>query len=530
MTNTLKWRGDLAASGIDRRTFFQGALAFGTSLATIGVPASQLGAATPKRGGHLKVGLAGGSTTDSWDPALYADTFMQVLGMGMCFNCLTEVSASGELVPELAERWEASSDAKTWTFELRKGVTFHNGKSFEAADVVETIRHHKDEQSKSYAKALVSRISEMRIDNQHRITFSLEDASADFPYLLSDYHLTILPAGHKEEALSKGIGTGGYIVERFEPGVAAIAKRNPNYFKQDRAYFDSVELIGISDSTARMNALLTAEVDVVNRVDLKTEHLLRANKDIDIFEVTGNQHFTFPMNTTLSPFDSNDVRLALKYAIDREALVQKILQGHGRVANDNPIGPANKYYTEDLEKHSFDPDKARFHLRRAGLSSLSVRLSAADAAFAGAVDAAVLYSQSAKSAGIEIEVVQEPNDGYWTNVWRKKPWCASYWSGRATADWMLTDAYEVDSSQNETYWRDDTFNKLLVEARRQLDEAKRGEMYRELQQMIHDKGGVVIPMYANYVDAASRKLAHESAIGNIWQLDGARLAERWWFA
>ena len=521
---------DFNAGRIDRRTFIQAALALSTTLATASAVASRIEAATPKRGGHLKVGLAGGSTTDSWDPAIYADTFMQMLGLGMCFNCLTEVSASGELVPELAESWEASSDAKTWTFDLRRDVTFHNGKPFGAADVVESIQHHMGEQSKSFAKTLVSRIREMRIDNEHRIIFVLKGASADFPYLLSDYHLTILPAGHKEEALTKGIGTGGYVAESFDPGVRAVAKRNPNYFKPDRAYFDSVELIGVADSTARMTALLTGEVDVVNRVDLKTEHLLRRTKDVEIFEVTGNQHFTFPMNTTLSPFDNNDVRLALKYAIEREALVQTILQGHGRVANDHPIGPANRYYAADLEQHSYDPEKAKFHLKKAGLSSLSVKLSAADAAFAGAVDAAVLYAESARPAGIDIEVVREPNDGYWTNVWRKKPWCASYWSGRATADWMFTDAYAAGSGQNETYWENESFNKLLVDARGELNESKRREMYRELQRIVRDEGGAVIPMYANYVDAASNKLAHGPAIGNIWQMDGARLAERWWFA
>ena len=121
-------------------------------------------------------------------------------------------------------------------------------------------------------------------------------------------------------------------------------------------------------------------------------------------------------------------------------------------------------------------------------------------------------------------------DGYWSNVWMKKPWCACYWSGRPTEDWMFTDAYSADSNWNDSFWKHDRFNALLKEARATLDETKRGEMYAEMQMLVRDEGGVVIPMYANHVLAHSDKLAHGKHVAGNWDKDGGKLIERWWFA
>ena len=510
---------------LDRRGLLKATAAAGV-LAATGVPVRAQG----KPGGRLRLGLAGGNTSDSWDGRTHSDSFMIMMAHGCVFDCLTEVGADGALKGELAQDWEASADAKTWTFNLKQGVTFHDGKDFGADDVIASLQMHLDEDAKSAAKPIVSAITEMKKMNDHQVQFTLAAGNADFPYLLSDYHILMFPAGNIEAAIANGIGTGGYQVESFDPGVRFVGKKYANHYKDDACWFDEIEAIGINDASARMNALMTNQVDAVNRVDFKTEALLKRNPNVKIFEVTGNQHFTFPMLTNQAPFDDVNVRKALKHAINREELVAKILQGHGAVANDHPIGPANQFYAADLEQNAYDPDKAKFHLKEAGLDSLDVDLSAADAAFPGAVDSSLLYQASAKAAGININVVREADDGYWSNVWLKKAWCACYWSGRATEDWMFSTAYETGVPWNDTHWSNDRFQALLLEARGTLDPAKRGEMYTEMQAIMSAEGGTVIPMYANYVDAASTKLAHGENIGNLWQMDGSRIAERWWFA
>ncbi|MCC1491168.1 ABC transporter substrate-binding protein [Cognatishimia sp. F0-27] len=515
-------------TNISRRGLLKTGAAAGV-LAATGLPVR-----AQQRGGTLRLGLAGANTSDTWDSRTHSDSYMIMAGHGAVFDTLTEVAADGELVGELAESWEASADAKTWVFKLRTGVTFHNGKPFGADDVIASLQMHTAEGAKSAAKPIVENVAEMTKTGEHEVTMVLKAGNADFPFLLSDYHLCIFPDGQIEEAIANGIGTGLYKVESFDPGVRTLLSRVDGHYKDGRAgWFDSVEIIAINDASARMNALMTGQVDAVNRVDFKTEPLMRANPMVNIFEVTGNQHYTFPMLTDLDPYSNLKVRQALKHAINRQEMVDKILQGHGKVGNDHPIGPANTYYAADLEQNSYDPDKAAALLKEAGLDGLQVDLSASDAAFAGAVDAAQLYQASAKAAGIDINVVQEPADGYWSNVWLKKAWCACYWSGRATEDWMFSTAYEAGVPWNDTQWDEKDsarFQELLLSARAELDTNVRRDQYTEMQMIMSKEGGTVVPMYANYVDAHSTKLTNSGTIGNVFQMDSSRLIERWWFA
>ena len=482
-------------------------------------------AATPKRGGRLRIGMAGGSTTDSMDPATITDMMLQVVNQGQIRNTLVEIDDKSRPIPELAESWEATSDAKQWVFKLRKGVEFHNGKTMDADDVIYSINHHRGKDSKSAAKGIVDPIADIKKDGKYTVIFALNGGNADFPYIMSDYHLTISPAGSK---FLDGVGTGGYILKNFEPGVRCFVARNPNYFKENRAHFDEVETLSISDVNARTNALKTGQIDLMNRCELKTVHLLKRVPGIQVMRQNGTKHYTYAMLCDRAPYDNNEVRLALKYAIDREQQVKTILRGYGIVGNDHPISPANRYHASELEQRQYDPDKAKFHLKKAGVANATFRLHAADAAFGGAVDAAVLYKENAAKAGINIEVVREPNDGYWSNVWMKKPWCAVVWGGRPTEDWMFSTAYAEDAHWNDTFWKNKRFNELLIAARAELDEKKRRAMYVDMQRIVRDDGGVVVPMFASDLSAATDKIKHGPLAVN-WELDGFRCSERWWF-
>ncbi len=521
----------LANGKISRREFMAQTTALGATAALSPMLMSGTAqAAEPKKGGHLRVGVGHGSTTDSLDPATFENGFMSNLDYSL-HNQLTEVDENGDLIPQVAESWEASDDAVQWTFKLRQGVEFHNGKTLTAADVVASINHHRGEDTKSAAKPIVEPVQDLKADGNDTVVFTLSGGNADFPFIMSDYHLPIQPA--KDDGTldwEGGVGVGGYVLKAFEPGVRAEVTRNPDYWKEGRAHFDSAEQLSIVDVTARTNALTTGEIDVMDRCDIKTLHLLERNQDLSIGETTGYAHFSVPMRTDTPPFDNNDVRLALKYALDRDALLQTVLRGHGLVGNDHPISTANRYHASELPQRSYDPDKAKFHMKQAGLTELTVPLHAADAAFGGAVDAAVLYQEHAKKAGIKIDVIREPNDGYWSNVWMAKPWCMCYWSGRPTEDWMFSTAYASGSDWNDSFWEHEKFNVLLLEARAELDEAKRREMYVEMQRIVSDEGGVVVPMFNNYIFATSKKVQHSEVMGGDGDLDGNKLIERWWFA
>ena len=515
-------------SGFDRRGLLLGTAA---GALAIGLQSRASAQSAPKKGGRFRLGVSHANTGDAHDPATWGTSAVVNIGLwGAVYNNLTEIAANGELISELAEAIEPSKDATTWTFKLRKGVTFHNGKTIDANDVVASLNHHRGADSKSAAKAIVDQIADIKADGADTVVITLRSASADFPHLCTDYHLVIGAAKDGKVDWEACNGTGGYKLASHQRGVRLELKRNASYWKSGRAHFDEVELIAIPDPAARINAVTTGQVDAINRVDLKTVDLLSRNKDIVIEEVTGTQHFTMPMFTDVAPFTDNTVRLALKHAIDRKALVQTILRGRGRPGNDSPITPANRYFAADIPVREYDPEKAKFHLKQAGLSSLKVDLSAADAAFNGAIDTAVLFKEHAAKAGIEINVVREPNDGYWTNVWTKKPFVMCFWAGRPTEDWMFSQVYAKGARWNDTHWSNDRFNTLLLEARAELDQGNRRAMYREMQLIVRDEGGVVIPMYANFVDARSVKIARAKELGSNYDLDGWKCIERWWSA
>jgi peptide/nickel transport system substrate-binding protein len=288
-------------------------------------------------------------------------------------------------------------------------------------------------------------------------------------------------------------------------------------------------MIVLFDQNARTTALTSGDVHAIDRLDLKTVGMMARRPDINISSIAGTQHYTFAMSSNQAPFDNNDVRLALKYAVNREELVEKILFGYGSLGNDVPIGQGQRYFNTELEQRQYDPDKAKWHLQQAGMDSLSVTLSAADAAYAGAVDAAVLYQNSAKQAGIDIKVIREANDGYWADVWRKKPFTAVYWGGRPVEDQMFSTAYACGGAWNDTFFCNDRFEELMVAARAELDDDKRRAMYFEMQQIVRDDGGAVIPMFANYVFGTSDKVGLPEVMASNWDMDGERWAERWWF-
>ena len=496
-------------SGLNRRRFLQTTAA--TAMAA-SLPLTAVRAASGS--GHLRVGKAHGQTTDTLNPGTWENGFTIALGHAV-FGRLTEVGPDGSLQPELAESWEASADASVWTFKVRGGVTFHSGKTLTAEDVAASINFHRGEGSTSAAGPIVASIKEIATEGDSTVIFTLDGGNADFPFSLSDYHLTIHPAKGDSIDWESGDGCGSYVLKNFNPGVSATFERNPNHWR-DSAPFDSIEMLALVDQNARTTALVSGDVDIIDRVDLKTASLLGRKPGVNIHSIAGTLHYTFAMATNQAPFTDNNVRQALKYAINREELVEKILFGYGSVGNDHPIGPGQRFFNSELEQKTYDPDKAKWYLQQSGLDSLEVSLSAADAAYAGAVDAGTLFQNSAKASGIDIKVVREPNDGYWSDVWMKKSFSAVYWSGRVIEDQAFATTYQCGASWNDTFWCDENFDKMMIAARSELDEAKRREMYWEMQDILSNNGGVIAPMFANYVFATSDKIATPDQMGSNW--------------
>lgn len=494
----------VAENKLSRRDFMGRASALGVSTAAASTMLSTAAmAAGPNKGGTIKLGMNGGAGTDSLDPGLVASQTPRA-ALGNWGDTLVNVSPTGEIDMRLAESIDSSADAKTWHFNIRQGVEFHNGKSLTAEDAMKTIERHSNEESKSGALGIVKGIESMSV-NGNTLTLNLDTPNADLPYLMADYHLAIQPNGGMDDPTA-GIGTGPYQIESNEPGVRHTFTKFANYWDDSVGHADSVEILVINDNTARMSALQSGQVHMVNSVDPKIANLLDRAPNITVQNVSGRGHYVFIMHTDTPPFDNKELRLALKYAINRQEMVDKILRGYGGVGNDIPINAAYPLFDDSMEQREYDPVKAAEHYKNSGHDGTPIILRVAETAFPGAVDAAQLFQQSAAAAGIPLEIKREPNDGYWSEVWNKQPFCASYWTGRPVQDQMYSTAYLSTADWNDTRFNNAEFDSLLQAAKAELDAAKRKEMYGKMARILHEEGGLIAPMFNDFIDGVSNDI------------------------
>jgi peptide/nickel transport system substrate-binding protein len=485
---------------ISRRELIGRAAALGVSAALIpgltGASAA-LAADNPKKGGLLRLGMAGGGPSDSPDPRTYMDSVMIAVGRGL-FSGLVELSADGKPGPELAANWEAQGSAAEWVFNLRKGVKFSNGREFTADDAIYSLNLHRGE-AKSGAAIAMKGVSDIKRLDKYQIQISLNAPDADFPCILTDYRLLMVPADFND--WSKPVGCGAYVLDKFDPGVrVTLKKANGDYWKDGRGHLEAAEITVIGDGAERLNALVSGQFDIINRVDPRAVALLVKAPKTEIVRGAGGWHPIVAMQTDKAPYDNPELRLAMKYAIDRDQILKTLFSGYGALGNDHPIAPGDPFFNKDLPQRKRDPDKAAFHLKKSGVDATLV-LQASEAAFAGALEMAALVQASLGKTGLKVELKKEPAEGYWDNVWLKGAFVASYWAGRPAAIQMLSVAYGANAPWNETHWKNDRFEKLLADARSETDEAKRKNYAWEMQAMLSEDGGAVIPAFRDWIDA-----------------------------
>ncbi len=515
-----------AAGKLSRRDFLGRAAALGATAAFAnGLLATAALAQTPKRGGILRAGLQGGESTNTLDPALNLSQvpfhFCKQWG-----EFLFRLNPDGSLQNRIAEEAGPSSDAKSWTLKIRQGVEFHNGKSVTAEDVAATIERHADKNSNSGAFGILGNIDTVKA-NGNEVVITLKEPDAEFDYLLADYHILIQPNGGKDDPTA-GISAGPYKVTIDEPGIRYGGERFENFWDADNLGFaDQVEILVMNDPTARMAALQAGQVQFINRVEPKIVDLVKRLPGVSIENAAGKGFYPFNMFCDTAPFDNKDLRMALKLAMDREQMLETILRGYGSVGNDFPVNSAYALFPEGIEQRVFDPEKAGEHYKKSGHSG-SILLRTSEVAFPGAVDAAQLYQQSAAKCGITIDIRREPGDGYWSEVWNKKPFSLSYWGGRATQNQMYTTGYVSDADWNDTRFKNEQFDQMVVAARGELDEEKRKTMYRDMAVLMRDEGGLIVPFFNETMDAVSTAKVSgykKSPQGEL--MDGYALAACW---
>lgn len=485
---------------ISRREFIQYMGALGVGAAAIpSLLSSPAYAAEPKKGGKITLGVEAAQAKDSLDPTRYFSTANILMGFSV-YDSLVNRGPDLKPVPWLAESWEVGADASEWIFQLRKDVEWHDGKPFVADDVIYAYNRHLIEGTESPAKGYMSQIAEMTKDGNHVVKFKLTAPNADFPIVLSDTRVQISQNGY-EDFVNTTVGTGPFKVKEWKAGSRYVFERNDNYWGSDGPWVDEMEVIGIGDITARVNALLSGDINVMLELDPKAVRLIERNKKVDLIKSPSGAFVNLAMMMDREPTNNADFRLAMKYAVNREQIVKNVFKGYGSVGNDHPISPTDPYFCADIEQRTYDPDKARFHIKKAGLENTPIDFYGSDVPGAGALAACQVVQQSAAESGINLNLINPPADTYWSAVWIQKPMVASGWDMRPVPDLMFSIAFKGDSDWNETKYVDEKFDSLLLEARSTVDFDTRKEMYCEMQQLLQDDGGHVTLAFRDILDA-----------------------------
>ena len=514
----------LLQHGVTRREILSMLLAGGMQAALAGslaTTALTAHAQTPKRGGKIRVAGATAAATDTLDPAKQSNQ-TDYSRCNMLYNGLTWLDGSLTPQPALAESF-TTKDAKTWVFTLRKGVQFHDGKPLTPADVVFSISRHKDPATASKAKVLADQIDSVKATGPNEVTIVLTTANADLPVILGTFHFHIVKEGTTDFAT--GIGTGPFRLKEFKPGVRSLVVRNDNYWKPGKPYLDEIEFVGIGDESARVNALLSGGMEMVAAVNPRSVARISGTAGFAVFKTQSGQYSDLIMRKDMAPGSNADFVTAMKLLFDREQMRKTIALDQAVVANDQPIDPTNRFYFAGLPQRPFDPDKAKFHWQKSGITG-AVPVVASPAALYS-VEMALVLQDTAKRIGMDIDVKRMPADGYWSNHWLNSAVGFGNVNPRPSADIILTQFFKSDAQWNESRWKSEKFDQLLVAARSETDLAKRKQLYADMQTMINTEAGIGIPLVLASLDGHSTKVKGLTPIP-LGGLMGYNFAEHIW--
>ncbi|MBY6115284.1 ABC transporter substrate-binding protein [Mameliella alba] len=449
-----------------------------------------------------ELGFGGSESLDPISPQRFYEAIQNM------YSRLVRQGDDGRPSPDLALSWEATPDAKEWTFNLRPGVTFHNGSAFTAEDVAFSLMRTQSEAIDSPTKGVMAIIDSVEVIDDMTVKVVLKQAHADFPLLVMDYRIKMLDAetcgGDLDAICDTGVGTGPYKLAELDVLGTTTLDRFDDYY-DGLPGVEKLELIAIADQAARVAALQAGQIDFIYALSAEQKPLFENNPNFTVQEVATGRWVGMIMNTTMAPFDDPRVRKAIRITVDRDALGKLVYGPGGYVTNcDHPVWSGDQYRADiDCPR---DIDQAKALLAEAGYpDGLTVELFVSDIS-EGAIRMAEVLQNQAADAGITIELVQAPSDGFWGDVWMKEAFFATGWSQRP-ADQVLNEAFRSTAAWNESAWNDPAFDAGLDAARQELDFAKRKELYGDLQRTLFEEGGSFIPVHLKTVRAFSSKLS-----------------------
>jgi peptide/nickel transport system substrate-binding protein len=467
---------------------------------------------TPKPGGTFRLGVTGGGSKDIIDGQSIItkpDQARLVAGFEtlLVYDSQYRLPSAGGNQTGLAK--EVTQDKPDqWTITLQDGVEFHNGKTLSADDVIYSLQRILNPKEGLFGGAGLASIDPKNIEKMDNLTVRLHLKGPDSTIgdQLGQYYNGIVPVGYSRTGPLKYVGTGPFTVVSFTPGQQSIHKKNPNYWRTGQPYFDQVQITDFGDPTAQTNALLAGQIDAMTDIPFAQIDVAKQQGGLSILEGQGGGWLPLCMAVDMAPFDDVRVRQAMRLIVDRNAMLEQVLSGHGRVANDlySPFDPA---YDTTLPQREPDPEQAKSLLKAAGHEGLTVDLHTTDGA-AGMVDSANVFATQAKTAGVTVNVHNDPN--YYGSQYLKLAFSVDFWGTRNYLPQVANGSIPT-APYNECHWPPKSGNgsdyvSLYQQALAEVDPTKRADIIHTMQSEEYNYGGYIIPFFNNLVDAYSSKV------------------------
>ncbi|MGI8972571.1 MAG: ABC transporter substrate-binding protein [Gaiella sp.] len=464
-----------------------------------------------KRGGTFRIATSGGSTDFIDGQHIVAKSDIQRLMAG--FEGLAYFDENYRIKLGLAEELTAEK-ANQYLIRVRDGIEFHNGKTLTIDDVIYSIRRTKNAKLKLFGNAGLGAIDLNRIKKLDKRTARLTLSRADVTLLeaFAQYFQGVVPVGYQPTAVGKGalrfIGTGPYKVKSFTPGRESVHVRNENYWRTGQPYFDQLRIINFPDDAAKVNALLSGQIDAMTDVPFAQVPVVKGRSNLKVYTAQTGAWTPLCMRVDVAPFTNVRVRRALRLLVNRPQIVQQGLSGFGRVANDvySPFDPA--YAGDEFPQRKYDPEQAKSLLKAAGQEGLAVEL-VTSPADTGMVEGATIFAQNAKAGGVNVTVKNVDGGTIYGDQYLKWPFSADYWGTRNYLQQVAVGVLKT-APFNETHWDAYSgykrFESLYRQALATVDTKKRAQVIKEMQRMEYDDGGLIIWGFKNLTDAYSTKV------------------------
>jgi peptide/nickel transport system substrate-binding protein len=491
----------------------------GSSSAASSAKSSPASTGALKSGGSLRVGATGGGAKDTIDAHLpTADPDIM-----RCWNLYEPLAVRppsfGPLEMMVAESIEPEhGKTDSWIVKIRPGIEFHNGKTVTADDVIFSLNRILDPKNPKVGAASIGYVDIKNVKklSASQVRIPLKFANAGFLDDLGQYFNAIVPVGYNP---AKPVGTGAFMYESFTPGQQSVFKKFPNYWQHGKPYVDQVTIIDFTDDTARVNALLGGQVDAIDNLPTGQIQQVQGSSSLKVLISHTGQWQPFTMRIDQPPFSDVRVRQAMRLIVNRPQMVEQVLSGQGRVANDlyAPFDPA---FDSTLPQRSQDIAQAKSLLKAAGHAGMSVQLVTAPV-FQGVVQAAQVFAQQASAAGVKVSLRKLDTGTFYGPNYLKWTFAQDFWATREYLP-QVAQGSLPSSPFNETHWGAGKFSTLINQARAEADETKRIAILHQAQQMEYTQGGYIIPYFSNQIDAYSSKLGgfveakSGFPLGNYW--------------